>query len=210
MYKSIKLLLGLQAIVCLAHSQSFKGVIRYTNRYQSHIGQVSDEEWGRMMGTEQIYYQEEGYYKSELNGNMLQWQIYRPDENKVYTQFAGTGAVLWNDAAANTDSILKWEITPDKAVILGYSCHELVLTCRSGMQRYYFAPSLATDPALFAGHAMANWAAVMSLCKAVPLKLVIENNQFTLTSVAVNVERKDPDDALFRLPDNASVQKSPY
>lgn len=57
-------------------AQSFEGKITYRNIYKSKVAQVSDEQFGQMLGTEQAYFISGANYKSVLNGNMVKEQLY--------------------------------------------------------------------------------------------------------------------------------------
>ena len=91
------------------------------------------------------------------------------------------------DAATNTDEITDTVINRNAVEILGYSCDEIIFTCKSGTQKFYYNSKLAVDPQLYTRHQFGNWYALVSLTKALPLKFVIETAQFTLENIAVAV-----------------------
>lgn len=117
---------------------------------------MTDEQWTQMMGSKQEYFIKNGNYKSVTNGTMSQRQIYNNKDNKVYTKMSNSETVLWNDASINSDEVLKSEIKKNAATILGYSCDELILTCKSGIQKYYYSSKLAVDIKLFENHKYGN------------------------------------------------------
>ncbi len=98
----------------------------------------------------------------------------------------------------------------DAVEILGYKCDELTLTCKSGVQKYYFAPSLKVESALFDKHKYGNWAEFISRAKSLPSKIVVDNAQFTMESIATEVKSTKLDTALFTLPPGTKTAKSPY
>ena len=57
-------------------------------------------------------------------------------DNKIYNKMGTTETVYWNDASKNEDVVLKSELHKEVITILGYKCDELVLTCKSGTQKY--------------------------------------------------------------------------
>jgi hypothetical protein len=171
---------------------------------------VTDEQFTLMMGSTQEYYIKDGDYKSVTNGNLLQWQIYSNKENKLYSKMANSETLLWNDGAVNSDEISKVEINKAVTEILGYKCDELILTCKSGVQKYYFNTNLSVDPKLFEKHKYGNWFDFVSRAKSLPLKSIIDNTQFTLVSIATEVTPMKLEKTFFELPANSKTMRSPY
>lgn len=190
--------------------QSFEGKIVYQNAYKSKIPNVTDEQFTTMMGSTQEYFIKNGDYRSVANGSLFQWQLYVNTDNKLYSKMANTETLLWNDGAANTDEILKAEINKDVIEILGYKCDELVLTCKSGIQKYYFNTKLSVDTKLFVNHKFGNWYDFLSKSNSLPLKSIVTNGQFTLESVATAINEMKLDKTFFDLPAGSKTMKSPY
>jgi hypothetical protein len=191
-------------------SQSFEGKITYQNTFKSKIPNVTDEQFSAMMGEKQEYILKGGNYKSIMNGTMMQWQLYLQKDNKLYSKMAGSDIIFYNDGAVNKDEVIKAEINKGVADILGYKCDELVLTCKSGIQKFYYNSAIKVDGALFKDHKFGNWSEVLSRINAMPLKISMDSPQFSLESVALDVKKEKVDDAIFALPAGAIVQKSPY
>lgn len=190
------------------YSQSFKGEIIYSNTYKSKTEQISDEQWGTMLGTTQNYFTQDGNYKSITNGKLFLWQIYLNKENKVYNKMSNSETIYWNDCSVQEDDILKAEINKNVTTILGMQCDEIILECTSGIQRYYFNSSLSTDPDLFKNHKLGNWYDYISRVKAFPLKMIIENKQLVVTSIATKINRKELGNSFFDLPQDVKIEKS--
>ena len=122
--------------------QNFEGKITYSNSYKNKNPQMTDQQWLSMMGGTQEYYIKGGNYKSVTNGTLMQWQLYINSENKLYSKMSNSETVFWNDGLTNTDSIISVELNKNVIEILGYKCDELILTCKSGIQKYYFNSTL--------------------------------------------------------------------
>jgi hypothetical protein len=118
--------------------------------------------------------------------------------------------ILWNDGTQYNDTVLSVELNKDAAEILGYRCDELILTCQSGIQKYYFNSKLGVDVSLFTKHLYGNWYDYLKLAKALPLKSVVDTEQFSFTSLATEVKAMKIDDGELKLPPNAKTAKSPY
>ena len=192
------------------YGQSFEGKIVYSTSYKSKMPNVTDEQFTTMMGSKQEYYIKNGDYKSVANGSFFQSQNYINNENKLYTKMENSEVFLWNDGATNPDEVLKSELNKEVTEILGYKCDELILTCKSGIQKYYFNSKLSVDAKLFVNHKFGNWYDFVSKANALPLKSVIENAQFSLESIATNITEMKLDNSFFALPMNSKSMKSPY
>ena len=200
--------LSLCCVIALA--QSFEGKIIYKNTYKSKVPSLSNEQLTGMMGTTQTWSVKDGQYRSDLDGTFMQWQLFVKADNKVYSKMANSEAALWNDAAVNPDEVLSSELHPGVVEILGYKCDELVLNCKTGVQKYYFSSKLPLDAALFSTHQFGNWYAYLSKAKAVPLKMIIDSPQFSIESVATEIKPGKLDNSLFALPAGIATTKSPY
>lgn len=193
-----------------AVGQTFEGEIIYENTYKSKVAGVSDELFTTMMGSIQTYYIKNGDYKSIANGSFFQWMLYVNKDNKLYTKMANSENLLWNDGAENNDEVLTAQVNKGVTEILGYVCDELILTCKSGVQKYYFSAEISVDAKLFVNHKFGNWHDFISKSNALPLKSIVESEQFSLVSVAKQVKSVELDTTIFELPANAKTIKSPY
>lgn len=209
MTKTITFLLA-SLFTITSFGQTFEGKIVYKSTYKSKMPNVTDEQFTQMLGSTLEYHIKNGNYKSVTNGSFLLWQLYVNKDNKLYNKMANAEALLWNDGAANSDEVLKAEVNKGVTDILGYKCDELILTCKSGTQKYYFSTKLAVDTKLFINHKFGNWYDFLSKSNSLPLKSIIDNGQFTLESVATEVKAMKFDNTFFELPANAKTTKSPY
>ena len=191
-------------------SQSFEGKIVYQNSFKSKTTGVTDEQSNSMMGTTHEYFIKGGNYKTVSNGSFMQWQQYINSDNKLYTKMANSEAAFWNDGSVNADEVLKAEINKDVADVLGYRCDEIILTCKSSVQKYYYSSQFSVDVSAFEKHKYGNWYDFISRSKSLPLKVIIESPQFSFEGVAVEVETMQLDQEMFLLPANIQTTKNPY
>jgi len=208
--KTLKLLVLLVTVVATAHGQDFEGKVVYKNDCKSKIPTATSEQFNSMIGTRQEYLIKGGNYKSATNGTFLQWQLYINKDNKLYNKMANSPTILWNDGAVNPDEVVKAEINKAVIEVMGQKCDELILTCKSGVQKYYFDPKLKVDPTLFEKHKFGNWNEVISRTNSLPLKMIIDSPQFTLESIATEIVPMKLDDKIFELPAGSKIEKSPY
>jgi hypothetical protein len=193
-----------------SYSQSFEGKITYDNNYQSKMSNVSDEQFSQMMGSEQEFYIKGGKYKSIVNGSALEYLLYLPESNKLYTKTPSSDVLLWGDASKNSDEIVSTVINKRADTILGFVCDEVIFTCKSGVQKYYYHSKFSVDKHLFAGHKAANWAAFLSVAGALPLKMILENEQFVFVSIASSYKQENIADDFFKLAADAKMMESTY
>lgn len=183
-------------------SQNFEGKIIYQNSYLTKTAGMRNGQWDSLLGKTQEYFIKNGNYKTLSDGMSSPWQLYINKENRAYTKFYKTEIIYWNDCSKNSDEIKTVELNKKAITILGYECDELILTCKSGVQKYYFSSKLAVNDSLFNHHVYGNWAAYLSYAKALPLKMVIETPQFKMESVAAQIVPLKLEDAFFELPKN--------
>ncbi len=180
--------------------QSFEGEIIYQNAYKSKNPTITDDRLTSMMGSTEEYFIKGAAYKSVVNGSILQWQLYIPAENKLYTKMSNNASPISNDAAINDDSVISFTLNKLVIEILGYSCDELIFNSKSGIEKYYFSSKLSIDPKDYINHKFGNWYTYVTMAKSVPLKIEVENPQFSFVYIATEVKPMKLDDALFRLP----------
>ena len=204
------LLFCLFLLTITAFSQPFEGEIIYTNTYKSKNAKITDQQWATMMGSNQEYFIKGGEYKSITNGTFVQWQQYINAENRLYIKMATSETLLWNDGSIQGDEVLKVEVNKKVTEILGYKCDEVILTCKSGIQKYYFNSKLSVKTKLFVNHKFGNWFDYLSKSNALPLKSIIDTAQFTMESTATEIKRTKLDPKIFELPAGTKSEKSPY
>lgn len=209
MIKTLCLTLSLFVATILV-AQNFEGKIVYKNSFKSKMQNVTDEQFNSMMGDTHEYFIKGGDYKTIANGSFLQWQHYINSDNKLYTKMANSDAAFWNDGAINQDELLKAEINKGVIEISGYKCDELILTCKSGIQKYYYSSQLSVDIAAFEKHKFGNWYEFISRSKSLPLKMILDSPQFSYEGLAVEVKPMQLDKEMFLLPANIQTTKSPY
>lgn len=168
--------------------QSFEGKIVYRHSLKSKLPKISDEQLTSLMGSKQEYFIKGGNYKTVSNGTSLLWQVYIKRENKLYNKFSHSEAILWYDGGNLENPIT--EIVHNKNIveILGYKCDELILKSKDQTETYYFNSKLGVDVALYSKHLLGNWYDYLKVAKALPLKIILDSQQFTMTGTATEVK----------------------
>ncbi len=195
--------------VVTSFGQFFEGKIIYTNSYKSKIAQITDEQLTDMLGSTQEYLIKGGNYKSMVNGSMVQWQLYNNKDNRLYSKMAISDIVFWNDAGVQENKPINVKVNKNATEILGYKCDEVILTCESGVEKYYFNSTLSVDTKLFEKHKYGNWFDYLSASHALPLKSILETAEFSLVSEAKEVKPMKLADKEFALPSGIKIVQNP-
>lgn len=190
--------------------QAFEGRILYDNSYKSKNIMMPSALWNSMMGAKGEYYIQGGNYKLISNGSLNKWQLYLNNDNKVYSKLSSSAAILFNDCEVQGDEIFKVEENKNVNEVLGYACDEIILTCKSGIQKFYFNAEIAVDSKLFEKHKFVNWYDYVKIANALPLKRVVNTSYFTMECIATEVTPMKLDATLFELPAGVEVKKNPY
>jgi hypothetical protein len=66
------------------------------------------------------------------------------------------------------------------------------------------------DPKQYKEHNYGNWSFLMGKIKSLPLKFVMENEQFKMTSVAIEAKGQELSLEFFKLPDGVPTKPSPF
>lgn len=198
------------SISLASYGQFFEGKIVYKNSFKSKMPSITDEQFTLMMGSTQNYYIKGGNYKSISNGSLSGWLLYVNEDNKLYSKSANSDTVSWNDGATFDDEVLSASFNKGATKILGYTCDELILECKSGLQKYYFNSVLSADAALYKNHKYGNWYDYLSKSNSLPLKMTIDMPHFSMESIAMEIIPLNLEAAFFELPANATTIKSRY
>lgn len=199
------LLIALSTLI--SYGQNFEGKITYKNDYKNT--KIGDELYTRIAGDTQQYFYKNGNYKSITNGTLSQWQLHLANGYKIYNQLNFPNKIFWTDVSKNDDSIISVTISKNKETILGYVCDEMIFETKKRTQKYYYNHQLSVNPKLFSNHKYFNWYDYVLRAKALPLKSIIETDDFILTSIAIEVQRIKLEDNLFALPENVELEEMP-
>lgn len=185
------LILFITSLLSTLHTtESFEGKITYQVRYHSRIPNVSSDQLSEMMGTEQQFYYKAGNYRSAVNGTTMEYVLYIADSSKMYMKMANMDLLMWTDATKETDEILHTQLNKNIDTILGFVCDELIIKAKNSTHKYYFNTAFSINPTESFNHKASNWSAYLSASKALPLKMIIETEQFIAESVAVQYKKE--------------------
>lgn len=169
---------------------------------------LSDEQLAKRIGTQQEYYIREGSYKSITNGQLIIMQLYHSETNRLYNQSATSDTLYWLDASTNTDNVLSCNFKKEAGLILGYLCDALTVKTRTGITTFYFNSRFSLNKAKYKKHHYGNWSFFVEKSSSVPLKIITENSQFSMESIATRIKPMKLDDQYFNANSKNPIIKS--
>jgi hypothetical protein len=188
--------------------EAFEGKIIYQNSFQSKNSSVSSEQMRVLLGEKQEYFIKSGNYKSYTNGVGITMQLYNSETNKLYNETSRSDTLYWFDANVKSDVVISYELVKNKTKILGEDCDALVLKTQNGKTTYYYTSKYPVDFAKYQMHSYGNWNYYLSKAKSVPLKIVIENEQFKMESTALKIEAEQLADDFFTVSVNTPIKET--
>lgn len=187
-------------------AQNFEGKVTYQNSYQSKDKYTKALDLSNQFGSQLTCYFKGSNYKIVSNGAAQSWQLYRGSDNKIFEKWLGNETISYNEGSFRNDKLLNVQLNKQAATILGQKCDELVLTSKTGTQKYYYSLAYKLDGAAFSAHDFNNWNEYIKKANAVPLKIVIENNRYINTKTAIQVTPQRINASEFELPAGAKTE----
>jgi hypothetical protein len=192
----------------LLHAQYFEGEIKYINTFKSNIPGISDEKLGSLIGVNQDYFIKGGHYKSISDGSTITMQIYDDKSNRVYNKTRGSDTIYWFDASTNTDSVISYKKEKNRQNILGIQCDVLIAKTKTGTTTYFYNDRYKVDAYRFSNHKYGNWAFFVLETGALPLKTIIESDQFKMESTVVEINPSKLKESFFEIDAGLPIKKS--
>lgn len=208
MKNKLMLLTALVLSIAFVHGQSFEGEIIYSNHFTSKMKNFTDEQLGTMIGTKQEYLIKGGNYKSFLNGQSITMQLYDYKTNRIYNRKTKSDTLYWFDASINTDEVISFEIKKNAEKILGNQCDAIIMKTKTGTTTIYYTSRYKVDSKIYENHHYSNWSFYVDKTKSLPLKTVVETNQFKMESTAVEIKPLDLGNDYFNIDPKTPVKKS--
>lgn len=169
--------------------------------YESKHPDISAATLEKLLGTTREFFIDNQFYKSIYYGEIKTTVLYRGDVNKIFRFKDDNDTIYWIDAAIDTLSIVsesRLEETED--TILGLKCQKLTVVTNTGIVTYYFNNEYALLPRAFSRHRLECWDFYTATAKALPLKIVFETPEMTVTSTATKIERMKLPIETFKIP----------
>lgn len=190
--------------------ESFEGRIKYHVFYESRIPNVSNDQLSQMLGSEQEFYYKSGNYKSIVNGTSMDYLTYLVDSNKLYMKMPNMDILMSIDAEKNSDEILSTQVKRNADTVLGFVCDELIIKGKNSLQKFYYNSKFSVNPNESEKHKASNWASFISISKALPLKMIVETEQFVSVTEAFEYKKEPVSASIFKLDPSLKITKGQF
>ncbi len=186
-------------ILTSCFSQQFEGKIVFQNSFQSKSRDTPSEYLNQLFGTKYTYQVKNENYKLNGNGELLQWQIYIAQENKLYTKLAAGDKLGIKDLDKYAKKVRNVEVNKKSAKILNCLCDEFIVYCKNSTQKYFIDSSLNINPEIFKNSKFNNQLAFLLKNKILPFKMVIEDEIGICESTAIEIKQEKTDENIFEI-----------
>ena len=190
-------------------SQDFEGKVEYKFYYfPSGNNAIDTLELKKTFGSTSTFITKKGKYKQITDSDMLTYQLYIPEENRLYFQDRISPDQLFYLRGEKSDNTpFEYEIVENADTILGYSCNKL--TYQSGGLKliYYYAPKLKINPKYYKDFSYLNRNKVLELIRSVFLRQDIEMPDFIGRIEAYRINPTKISDSEFIKPEAKIVRE---
>lgn len=207
MKNKLVLLIALVSSVVFVHGQSFEGEIIYSNHFTSKMKKFTSEQLEAMIGSKQEYLIKDGNYKSFLNGQSITMQLYDYKTNRIYNRKPQSDTLYWFDASTNTDDVISFETKKNAKKILGNQCDAIIMKTKTGTTTIFYSSRYKVDSKVYENHHYSNWAFYVGKAKALPLKTIIETNNFIMESTAIEIKSLELGISYFNIDPKTPIKK---
>lgn len=185
----------------LSAQAQFFGKVTYQDNYKSKNPNISSSDFEKFTGSKREFYLQGAFYKDVHYGELESVMLYRGDSNRIYSYNVGADTIFWMNALDDTLSkVLDFKIEDSDEVVLGLKCKKLTIKSQLGTSIYFFSDHYLINPADFKNHRLNFWNFYTSKCKSVPLKIIYEGEEITLTSIAIKVDQVKLKADVFKTP----------
>ena len=190
----------------------FEGNIKFKTEYVIKTDKVTGDFLDKTIGKTADLYFKDGNYREFYDGGFILEQLHRRADNKNYVRKTRSDTLFWYNCAAPGQKLIKFEINPNKEIVLGIPCDEYVTYYDNKTVSFYFnSDTLKIDPDWFLKYTLANENIDKARMKSMCLKYKIEFADFVITMTATSIINKKVDNSMFDIkPTDILVQGQLY
>ncbi|WP_397362520.1 hypothetical protein [Olleya sp. R77988] len=198
--KQLFTLFNLLASIML-YSQEFEGTVTYKMDYTIKSSELDLQELKKLMGTEAKTHFKDGFYLEKTDSDFMSYQLYSPKDTLVYYKNnIKSDTIKYNRVNTKTEEEFTYKIEKNTDTILGYKCDKLIFKDKYGIKTYYYSSELSLDPEDYKFFLVSNKNKIVSLMKAIYLRLEMTFPAFTVDIIATEVKHTQLKKSLFKLP----------
>jgi hypothetical protein len=186
-------------------SQSyFEGKIVYRNQFIIKSHTESAQALSTLTANQIVLYFKNGNSIESYDKGYVSQDLYLSAENKMYTKEKYSDTLYWFDCSKPGETILKHSVTRKKEIILGIPCDELTMNYEKKTVRFYYnSDTLKINPTWYKNLTYTNRHFTSRIMQSVPLKIVIEREDYKFTSTVISISHEKVDDKVFDIPSTA-------
>lgn len=211
MNKYIICFISLISTIALSqNNDSFEGIIIYENFFKSKIDSIKDSDFENAYGKQTKYMiSKNGDYINLFKGSYITIQLFKNEQNKIYTALNGNDTIVYNKTNDKTyHEPISISKTDNEEICLDKLCNEIVFNTSGAKYKYYYNTDYFVDPKLYTDHYLGNWNQIINLTQSFPIKVILETDSFIMTSVAINIKEGSINQNLFNLPLDTPIKQA--
>ena len=201
-------LISIASVKC----QNFNGKITYNIEYSKmNLNGVTSSEFKVAMGSIEEFYIQSGNHKTKYNGLIMDWVIYKANEDKIYFKAKDEVDVFYKSSMVFDKTPSKIEFHDEVIEVLGYSCKKLTIHFDENSRiTSYYSTDLPVDSELYKKGKYDGFYLLLSKTNAISLKTIYESPQHTKTITAINIKNYLVNGKEFDLPLGVKVVEAPW
>jgi hypothetical protein len=186
----------------------FEGKITYKFSLVSKNEKIDTNYLKNIFGNGSTLIFKQGNYYHKFEGGLMEFDIYKKEDNKYYLKKRGNDTLFWYDCGSAGDKIEKFLFSAKKENILGVTCDELIIQYNDKTESHYYNPdSISINPDWFKRFTLDGENIIDEKEKSIYLKRKVENSYFLLTETATKVRRERIDDKIFEISPTAILSE---
>ena len=195
--------------ICVLSSFSqqnyFEGIITYHHHYKSTDANFDADQISEALGTRSEFFFKEGNYLQLYNGKFQKYNLYRKTDQKVYSKFATSDTLFWTNATIKSEVITDSSLAPTDETVLSHPCSVLTVKTATpsgeyySTRKYYFSKEVPVKQEWLSEHHYNSMSEIYAKTGAIPLKIIIETDQFIMTMTALKIDRQSLELQYFEL-----------
>jgi hypothetical protein len=200
---------ALSFITVITNAQDyFEGKIYYVTEVAAKNKKVSIERLQHAVGNGRTLSFKEGNFRLDYDGGVLEFEVYRNDENREYFKKRDNDTIYWHDCSKGGSQIKNLEVSKQNREVIGRMCDQLTIEYADHTSvEYYDVDFIKIDPKWFDQFKRNDQYKVDNIEKSITLRNEHQYPAATIISTAVKVQREAVATDLFELPVNAILKQ---
>lgn len=189
------------AVGCNPSPDEFGGTITYQTHLTAKRAFIDEAALNALYGDTLQWTYHHGSYRWAYNGTGIRHVTYPAGSDREYTRRHGSDTLYTSAIAEESRTLDSLYVTGETRTILGRTCEVLVKQIRNTRHTYCIDPTLALDPAHFAGFHFGFAAERHALLPGAYLAYTYESPVFRIDREALAIEEHPVSAEHFALPD---------